>query len=322
MTPRTIPGTELRVSPICLGTALFGAVIDTPSAFALLDAFTDRGGTFIDTARSYNDWIPGERGRSEGLIGRWLGDRRNRQRLVLATKGGHPADDGSPRLNARDLGSDIDASLTRLHLDVIDLYYLHRDDPATAVEPIIDALNANVQAGKIRHLGCSNWRADRIRAANDYAAASGQAGFVANQPMWNAAVIDASALPDRTLAVMDDEMRRLHAESGLACVPFSAQAGGLFSKLASPLWSLRFRLGRGPAGYPPPSNRRRFAALSTIAKTKSQTVSRVALAYLLSQPFVTVPVVGCRTVDQLLDTLGAIDVRLDATELAALEVAR
>lgn len=131
MTPRDISGTDLRVSPLCLGTALFGATIDTPTAYALLDAFFARGGNFIDTARSYSDWIPGERGRSEGLIGRWFADRRNRERAIVATKGGDAADDGAPRLAARDLASDLDASLTRLHVDVIDLYYLHRDAPST-----------------------------------------------------------------------------------------------------------------------------------------------------------------------------------------------
>lgn len=322
MSPRDIPGTELRVSPICLGTALFGATIDTPAAYALLDAFVDRGGSFIDTARSYNDWIPGERGRSEGLIGRWLSDRRTRPRVTLATKGGHASDDGTPRLNARELSADIDASLRRMRVEVIDLYYVHRDDRATPVERIIDALNRHVRAGKIRYLGCSNWTAARIRAANAYAAASGQAGFVANQPMWNAAVIDAGALPDQTLAVMDDEMRRFHAESGVACVPYSAQAGGLFTKMASPLWSLRYRLGQGPAGYPAGPNRRRYRALAAVAAARSLSMSQVVLAYLLSQPFVTVPVVGCRTVDQLLSTLAAADVRLDDADLSAIEAAR
>lgn len=322
MTLRALPGTDLRVSPICLGTALFGASIDTPMSYALLDAFFERGGNFIDTARSYNDWIPGERGRSEGLIGRWFADRRNRQHTILATKGGHAADDGTPRLSAQDLTSDIDASLSRLHVEAVDVYYLHRDAPSIPVEPIIDALNVHVKAGKIRYLGCSNWTTARIRAANAYAAASGQAGFVANQPMWNAAVIDPAALPDRTLAVMDDEMRIMHTESGMACVPFSAQAGGLFSKMQSPFWSLRYRFGQGPPGYPFAPNKRRFEALARVARATSMPTSHVVVAYLLSQPFVTVPVVGCRTVDQLIATLASADARLVAADLAAIAAAR
>jgi aryl-alcohol dehydrogenase-like predicted oxidoreductase len=322
VTPRLIPGTDLAVSPICLGTALFGATIDTPAAYALLDGFRQRGGNFIDTARSYNDWIPGERGRSEGLIGRWLVDRRNRSTIVLATKGGHAGDDGVPRLNARDTTSDIDASLKRLRVDVIDVYYLHRDDTATPVAAIIDALNVHVRAGKIRYLGCSNWQTPRIREANAYASSSGQAGFVVNQTMWNAAIVEPARLPDQTLSVMDDEMRRMHIETDMACVPFSSQAGGLFSKLESPLWSLRFRLGRVFAGHPPAANRRRYKALAALAASKSRPVSQVVLAYLLSQPFVTVPIVGCRTLGQLVDSLAAADLRLSSEELAAIDGAR
>ena len=319
MTPRSIPGTDLTVSPICLGTALFGATIDTPTAYALLDTFTRRGGNFIDTARSYNDWIPGERGRSEALLGRWFADRRNRRGVVLATKGGHAGPTGAPRLNARDLAGDIDASLAHLCVDTVDLYYLHRDDPSAPVEPIIGALNMHVRAGKIRYLGCSNWTTARIRRANAYAAVSGQAGFVANQPMWNAAVIDPPSLPDPTLVVMDEEMRRMHVESAVACVPFSAQAGGLFSRLQSPLWSLRFRFGGGLPGYPSAPNRRRYQAVVAIAAAKSLALPQVVLGYLLSQPFVTVPVVGCRTVDQLLSTMAAAEVRLDSADLAAID---
>ncbi len=321
MTLRDIPGTELRVSPICLGTALFGATIDTPMSYALLDAFFERGGNFIDTARSYSDWIPGERARSEGLIGRWLADRRNRERTIIATKGGHAAADGTPRLNARELASDIDASLARLHLETIDIYYLHRDAPATPVEPIIDALHVYVRAGKIRYLGCSNWRAERIRDANAYAASSGQTGFVVNQPMWNAAMINSATLADRSLVVMDDEMRRLHVETGMACVPYSSQAGGLFSKLTSMLWALQFRFGRGPTGYPQGPNLARFRVIKSMARARSMPVSQVVLAYLLSQPFATIPVVGCRNVDQLLETMASADVRLSASDLAAIEAA-
>ncbi len=321
MTTRMISGTELHVSPIALGTALFGATIDTPTSYALLDAFVERGGNFIDTARSYNDWIPGERGRSEGLIGRWMLERRNRSALVIATKGGHAAGDGTSRLNGREIAADVDASLQRLNIERIDLYYVHRDDPSTPVATVIDALNSHMRAGTIRYIACSNWKAHRIREANDYASASGQVGFVANQPMWNAAVIDPATLPDRTLAVMDADMWRMHADSGLACVPYSSQAGGLFTKMSSSLWSLRYRFGNGPAGYPFAPNQKRHREIAAIATAKSLTIAQVTLGYLLSQPFVTVPVVGCRSLDQLHSTMSAADVRLDTADLAAIDAA-
>lgn len=329
MTLRTIPATDVRVSPICLGTAFFGGhdepassgLIDTPGAYALLDTFVAAGGNFIDTARIYNDWIPGERSRSEGLLGRWMAERRNRNAIVLATKGAH-GDANAPRMNAREIAADVNASLERLRVDVIDFYYVHRDDEATSVEVIIDALNPHVRAGKVRYLGCSNWHAARIRDANAYAEKTGQAPFVVNQPMWNAAVVDPARLSDQTLAVMDDDMRRMHGETGMACVAFSSQAGGLFKKLESMWTSMRFRLGQGPAGYPAAANIARYQTIKAIAARKSLSVSQVVLAYLTSQPFVTIPIVGCRTVDQLVDSLTAADVRLDAADLQAIDDSR
>lgn len=317
-----IPGTDLRVSPICLGTAWFGSAIETPTAYALLDAFVERGGNFIDTARSYSDWIPGERSRSEGVIARWIADRRRRETLVLATKGAQLGDDGAGRMNARDIAADVDASLQRLNTDVIDLYYVHRDDPSTPVAVIIDALNVHVRAGKVRYIACSNWHAPRIREANAYAASSGQTGFVANQPMWNAAVIDPARLIDRSLAVMDEDMRQWHVETGMACIPHSSQAGGLFSKLTRGLFPIQFRLGRGPTGYPPGPNLARFRVIEPMSRARAVPISQIALAYLLSQLFVTIPIVGCRTVDQLVDSMAATNVHLDQRDLEAIDAAR
>lgn len=120
--------------------------------------------------------------------------------------------------------SDLDASLRYLRTDAIDLYWLHRDDPNTPVEPIIDLLNEQKRAGKMRYFGCSNWRTARIEAAQDYAARSGQQGFVANQMLWNAAVIDLRGITDATLALMDQEMWQFHHATGLAALPYSSQA--------------------------------------------------------------------------------------------------
>ncbi len=339
---RTLPHTTLSVYPICLGTASLGAVIDRAASFALLDAYVAAGGNFIDTAKVYSDWIPGERSRSEKLIGEWMSARGNRNSIVLATKGAHPPlTTMAPRMSAQDISDDVHASLSHLRVDTIDLYWLHRDDPATPVNAIIDALNTHVRAGKLRYLGVSNWRVARIREANAYAASSSQAGFVANQPMWNVAVVDPAGVADKTMAIMDADMHAFHNSTQMACVPFSSQAGGLFAKLGRPASDRLARaLSGGPralartayitmrsmlAGnrpmYPVQPNQRRRAALLQVARARGLTLSQVVLGYLIAQPFPTIPIVGCRTQDQLKDSLTAIAAHLTAADLAVINAA-
>ena len=139
----SLPGTDLEVSQICLGSAEFGLKTDRAETFRLLDAFVARGGTFVDTAHCYSDWVPGEASRSEKVIGQWLEERGNRSRIVLATKGGidfHRP--GNPiSLSEKDLDDDIGESLENLRTGTIDLYWLHRDEPSRSVDEIVRTLH-------------------------------------------------------------------------------------------------------------------------------------------------------------------------------------
>lgn len=316
MNAQVLPNSSLSPSVLCLGTADFGAKIPRENALALLDAFVDAGGTFIDTAEIYSDWVPGEKSRSEKLIGEWLMMRDHRDRLVIATKGAHPRLHSMqvPRMSRKDIEHDLSESLKNLRTDVIDLYWLHRDDPSTPAETIIDTLNAQVRAGKIKHFGCSNWRADRIRAANAYAAQQRVQGFIANQPQWSLAKVLQSSLGDQTCVVMDDAMHALHVEMQIACVPYSSQAGGFFQKVASGATSAeQMRMYAGE------ENTQRAKRVQHVAQETGMTISEVVLAYLLSQPFAVFPIIGCRTLDQLRDTLTAHDKRLSPAQVAVLD---
>jgi aryl-alcohol dehydrogenase-like predicted oxidoreductase len=316
MNAQLLPNSSLSPSVLCLGTADFGAKIPRENAFALLDAFVDAGGTFIDTAEIYSDWVPDEKSRSEKLIGEWLSQRGHRNRLVIATKGAHPRLQSMhvPRMSREDIEHDLNESLKNLRTDVIDLYWLHRDDPSTPVEEIIDTLNAQVRAGKIKHFGCSNWRADRIRAANAYAAQQRVQGFIANQPQWSLAKVLQSSLGDQTCVVMDDAMHALHVEMQIACVPYSSQAGGFFQKVASGATSAeQMRMYAGE------ENTQRAKRVQHVAQETGMTISEVVLAYLLSQPFAVIPIIGCRNLDQLRDTLTAHDKRLSPAQVAVLD---
>ena len=312
---RTIPHTELSVFPLCLGAASLGVNMSRSDAFALLDAYVAAGGNFLDTARVYSDWIPGETQRSEKIIGEWLSARGNRSRIVVATKGAHPdLVKPMPRVTLGAIDGDLTESLRNLRTDFIDLYWLHRDDPTQPVGPIIDALERHRRAGRIREYGCSNWTVARITAASEYAAAAGAAGFRANQPMWSAAVIDAVAIRarDASLVVMDESLQQLHVESQLACIPYSSQAGGLFTKIAGGVAAAKLPTST----YPLAPNTRRLAVLQRIASERGLSLTQTVLGYLLGQPFTTIPIVGPHTPTQLADTLSAADVRLAPSDIA------
>jgi aryl-alcohol dehydrogenase-like predicted oxidoreductase len=233
---------------------------------------------------------------------------------VLATKGAHPdlATMHIPRMSQAEVASDVDASLAHLGVERIDLYWLHRDDPERPVAEIVEMMNGFVRAGKIRCYGCSNWRVGRIAAAQAYACEHGLQGFVGDQMMWSLAAVDRAAISDKTLVSMDDELWRLHRRTGLAAIPYSSQAGGWLQKAAS-----------GASGGRPrhdiPANHALLERVLRLSADTGLTITQIALGYLISQPFPTVPVVGCRTLGQLEDSLGAADVRLTSAQMGYLE---
>lgn len=314
-----IPGSTLRVANICLGSTSIGSAIDRANAFRLLDVYWERGGNFLDTAKVYADWLPGERSVSEKTIGRWLRERGLRDRIVLATKGAHPnlATMTTGRLDRRAIEGDLSASLRHLQTDVIDLYWLHRDDVTRPVEEIMDTLLRLVQAGKIRYFGCSNWQADRIGAAQAYAQAGGKTGFVGDQMQWSLAHVEQASLPDPTCIAMNDALWRYHRATGLAAFAYSSQANGWFTRMAN--GAAEQMPAHRRAMYATPINRARCERAQQLAAQTGISLSHVVLGYLLAQPFPTVPIVGCRTVDQLEDSLAATDVRLSAEQVAFLQ---
>jgi aryl-alcohol dehydrogenase-like predicted oxidoreductase len=315
----SIPGTDLQVSEICLGTGGIGSAIDLDTSYRMLDRFVEQGGNFLDSAKVYADWLPGERSSSEKTIGRWLASLGNRDRIVLATKGAHPdlASMHIQRLSRPEIVSDLESSLDHLKIDRIDLYWLHRDDPGRPVGEILETLNELVKAGKIRYFGASNWRTERLEAAQTYAAAHGLQGFAASSTMWNYGVPDPEAIPDKTITVMDSAMWQYHARTGLPAIPYTPQANGLFRRMAnSTLEQMKPDQRRI---YHLPENPRRFERLMQLSAETGLTVTQIVLGFLLSQPFMTIPIVGCQNLAQLEDSLSAAGVRLSTNQLAFLE---
>ena len=314
----TLENTDLVVSQFCYGTNMLGTAIDQGRANAILDAFAELGGNFIDSAVSYGDWIPdAPRGASERAIGAWL-KTRNRADLVIATKGGFMdlrAGDWANRCNPAAVADDIAASRDHLGIATIDLYWLHIDNPEAPVEVIVDALLDHQAAGRIRHFGASNWAPERIAAANAYARAIGKPGFVAAQCFWGLAVPDAAAAAQQGYVhYYEGAFEALHA-AGLPIVAYGAQSGGYFSKLAKGDGAMPEALA---ARYAHPANAGRQKIAQALAEQHGVSINAVVLSYLASQPDQTIPIFGGSSPEQIADSVAAAALRLSPAELAQL----
>ncbi len=294
-----IPGTTLDASRIVMGGVQLIDETDTPLSFRLLDTYVDCGGNFLDTANIYGKWLPEARNSSERNIGAWLKARGNRDSLIIGTKGAHPEISTMevPRMSEPEVRHDLEESLRALGIDRIDLYWLHRDDRNKPVEEILSLLEKFVKEGHIRHYGCSNWRTDRIREAIHISREKGWQGFCANQMQWSMAILNRENIGDKTTVDMDDGMLALHRDTGLAAIPYSSQAMGLFEK-----WARNPEAGcpkelAGPYGNP--DNEVKFEQLLQESRETGNTLTQLALSWLLAHPFPTFPIIGSRTVEQV-----------------------
>ena len=172
----SLPNTSLQPSVIALGTGNYGSGISAEDSFRLLDEFAGAGGNLLDSAHIYAAWLPDGTGKSEKTIGQWLRKSGLRDKMIMATKGGH-FDLATPeisRVRPECIDRDFQESQERLQLDTIDLYYLHRDDPGVPVAELLDVLQPHLRAGRIKAIGASNWSPERIKLANQEAKARGQ----------------------------------------------------------------------------------------------------------------------------------------------------
>lgn len=304
-----VPGFRGGVSRLVLGTLTFRPEnIDVLAP--ILDRFVAAGGNALDTAQVY------EGGASEQALGLWLSRRGSHDDLLVITKGAHHHADGTPRVSSADIDEDLRGSLGRLGIQRIDMYMLHRDDPASPVEPIVEALNDHVAAGRIGAIGASNWTHPRIAAANDYALRRGLRPFVASSPNLALAVPNKPFAPGTVSIAGDREALTWYQRTQLPVLAWSAGASGFFSG--------RFT----PAVPPNPSvepyygddgNWARLERVRQLAAARGCTPTQVALAWVLHQPFPTFALIGPRTLEELDDCLGALDVSLTTDEVAWLD---
>jgi aryl-alcohol dehydrogenase-like predicted oxidoreductase len=302
----SLPGTTLSVYPLCLGGNVFGASADQDQSFEVLDAYTEAGGNFVDTADSYLWRWPGNSGGdSETVIGNWLTARGNRADVVVATKvGSWPV---RPGLAAANIAVAAEESLRRLRTDHIDLYYAHVDDPDTPLEETLAAFDALVRAGKVRYIAASNYSAPRLAEALRISRENGLASYVAVQPHYNLVQRD-----------YEHELAPLLAEHGLPCLPYFALADGfLTGKYTADAKIDSWRAERASV-YLDARGRRVLTVLAEVAGQHRVSQAAVALAWLLAQPTVATPLASARTTEQLVDLLPMAELKLSDDELRRL----
>ncbi|MFF7265914.1 aldo/keto reductase [Streptomyces sp. NPDC008159] len=305
---RKLGTSDLEVFPLSLGGNVFGWTADETESFAVLDAYADAGGNFIDTADSYSAWVEGNTGgESETIIGKWVKARGNRADVVIATKvSQHPEYQG---LSAATIKAAADASLARLGTDHIDLYYTHFDKPEVPVEEIITALDDLVRAGKVRAIAASNITPERLQASLDFSAREGLARYVALQPHYNLVSRD----------TYEGALQSVAADAGLSAVPYFALAKGFLTGKYRPGTTVDSPRAAGAGAYlDTPRGTRVLAALDEIARSRNAEIATIALAWLTAQPTVTAPIASARTTTQLPPLLAVADLTLTPEELKTL----
>ncbi|MGX2994454.1 aldo/keto reductase [Streptomyces sp. JNUCC 64] len=302
MEKRFLGGTGLRVSELCLGTMTFGDSADEATSHRMLDAFTEAGGTFVDTADIYG------RGASEEVLGRWLKARGNRDGLVIATKVFGSTGEGGGNdsgLSRKHLLAAVEGSLRRLRTDYIDLYQTHMWDVETPVEETLSTLDTLVRDGKVRYLGASSVTPSQLQKALDVARSHRWEPFVCLQPLYN--------LLSREL---EWELLPLSEAEGVEVIPWSPLQGGWLSgkyrrgMTEAPVGSreavVQERQGRESwRDRDTEETWRVVDAVRAVADETGRTPAQVALRWLLQRPGVTAPIIGARTPEQLTDNLGA-----------------
>ena len=309
MEKRPVGTSGVEVAPLALGGNVFDWTADEATSFAILDAFVDAGGTMIDTADVYSAWAPGHSGgESERLIGRWLKrDPANRDKVVIATKVGFMTG-----LAPDSIGPACEASLERLGVDTIDLYYQHKDDQAVPFADSLGAFERLIEAGKIRATGLSQITADRLDEAVETARRCGLTPPSALQPWYN--------LVERER--FEAELRDVALKHGLAVFPFYSLANGFLTGKYRSREDLDKSV-RGPRNieYLEGKGLKVLEALDGVAAETGAALATVALAWTMTQPAITAPIASATSIPQLAELVAALELTLTPQQIARLDAA-
>jgi aryl-alcohol dehydrogenase-like predicted oxidoreductase len=300
--------TGVEVSALCLGAMYFGTRSDVPSSRRVLDAYVDAGGTFIDTANIYAHWIEGGRGgESETLIGNWMREHGNRDRLFIASKVGFDYPGTAIGLRASQIREEAEKSLQRLGVETLDLFYAHVDDRTTPLEETMKAFDDLVQAGKVRFVGASNYRAWRLEQARWVSETNGWTPFCCIQQRYTYLPVRPGASTGRQTAVNVD-LTDYCAATGMTLLAYSVLLGGAYTRDDKPL----------PVAYDNDDNRERLAALRAVADETGKTLNQVVLRWMRQSTPAVIPLVAASSEEQLQENLGALTFELTEEQMERL----
>jgi aryl-alcohol dehydrogenase-like predicted oxidoreductase len=303
----TLSGPE--VSSLCLGTMYFGAREDEATSFRLLDQYADAGGSFLDTANIYAHWVPGGKGgESELLLGKWMRERGNRGRMFVATKVGFNYAEQERGLTAEQIALECDKSLKRLGVDTIDLYYAHVDDPDTPLEETLEAFDRLVKAGKVRHIGASNYLAWRLEKARWLSRSNDWAEYLCVQQRYSYVRGRRGVSFQPQLEANDDLVDYCQRE-GVRLLAYSALLGGAYTRPDREF----------SAQYIGPDTDNRLAVLRNVANELNVTRNQVVLAWMLATG--VLPLIAASTPGQMQENLDVLNIRLSDEQIARLNVA-
>lgn len=309
MTKRQLGNSDLKVAPLSFGGNVFGWTIDQRTSFEILDAFVDAGFNFIDTADVYSKWVPGNKGgESETIIGDWTKSRKNRDKVVIATKVGGDMGQGRVDLSKKYIIKAVEDSLQRLQTDYIDLHQSHWDDETTPVEETLETYAQLVAEGKIRWIGASNFTPERLKLSLTTSEKQGYPRYQTFQPLYN--------LYDREQ--FEKELQPLCVSENLGVIGYFSLASGFLSgKYRSEADLSKSQRGGGVKHY---LNEKGFSilnALDTVAAEYKSSPSSVAIAWLLTRPAVSAPIASATNLNQLTSLVEAVKLELkpDALDL-------
>ena len=313
MQKRALGQTDLEIAPLVLGGNVFGWTADEKTSFDLLDRFIDAGFNAIDTADSYSRWVPGNTGgESETIIGKWMKDRKNRDKVVVITKVGSDMGQGKKDLSAGYIAKAVEDSLARLQVETIDLYLSHWPDPTTPYEETLGAYEKLIKAGKVRNVGASNLDAGQLRAALDMAKLRGLPRYEVLQPEYN--------LYDR--AGYDGKLRELCMAEGLGVITYYSLASGFLSgKYRSEADLGKSARGGGVKKYLDARGLRILSALDEVAARHDATPAEVALAWIIARPGVTAPIASATSLEQMESLIRSASLKLTNADIKALDEA-
>lgn len=294
---------DLMVSKLCFGGNVLGWTADEATSQRLLDGFMAAGLNFIDTADVYSKWAAGNQGgESEAILGRWMKQRGNRDKVILATKVGSEMAPDLKGLSKAYVVKAVENSLRRLQTDYIDLYQSHWDDMSTPVEETLGTYQQLIQAGKVRTVGCSNFSVERLTAALEAHQRDGLPRYESLQPEYN--------LCER--AGFEAGLADLCRANEIGVITYFSLAGGfLTGKYRSEADLGKSQRGEDVAKYLNERGRRILAALDEVAAATQATPTRVALAWLMARTPVTAPIASATSPTQLQELVAATQLQLD-----------